>query len=305
MNDLWWVFLTLIASFATALTVFFDNYIVDVYFKKRSPFSQKIVYAFLSLATALIIALFWPIENIPISAIIFIMLSGAAYALALIPYYFALQQENSTASEIFYQTAPIFTFILGALFLGENLDVIQAIAFALILIADLVVIMARRGKDKKASFKAAALMIIAAIIWALSDLFFAKSGEEFDFVTTLMYMLLGRAVVDFVVVAVFKKERDYCFKMLKKKGSKVWGVITIDFIIEIVSDLIYRFALLMAPIALVSALESTSELVFAFLLGLILTAIWPKFGREKLDKRTISSHLLAIAILVVAILLLG
>ena len=79
----------------------------------------------------------------------------------------------------------------------------------------------------------------------------------------------------------------------------------IDHFLEITSDLIYRFALLLGPVAIVSAVGTATELIFTFLLGIALTLIWPKFGREKLNKRIILVHSVAIAILVVGVILVG
>ena len=287
-----------------ALTIFFDNYIVDVIFKRRSPFSQKIVYAFLSLAMVLIIAIFCPIQNIGFKSALMFILAGATYALALVPYYFSLKSENATASEIFQQTQPIFNLLLGLIFLGEHLNTTQLVAFVIILMASFVVVASKNKREKKASIKAIIYTTLAVILWAVSDLFFVYGGEDCDYMTILMYVLIGRCIVDFAVTAICKKEREYCFKIAKKNGLKAWGAMIADFIMEIGADLLFKLTLLMGPMALIAAVEMSAELIFTFLFGVILTLLSPKFGREKLTKKNITTHLVAIFLLIIGIILI-
>ncbi len=300
----WWILLACIASLFTALTVFLDNYAVDVLFKNKSPFAQKIVYLFLHPIVIIIIAVFFSLEKVGLTTALLFVAVGALYSLALIPYYLALTKEDSTATEIFSQTEPIFCLLLGIWLLGEGLSTLQLISFILIILASFVTVAFRNKRTKKFGMRAILLTSLAAIIWAMSDLCFVAAGDNHDYATTLMYILIGRAIVDFIIVTFFlKKERKYCFKMMKSGKLKFWWVLMTDYVLEISSDLIYRFALLLAPMAIVSATGTATEVVFTFLLGLLLTLVWPKFGREKLQKRTILTHLIAIILLVIGIVI--
>lgn len=301
----WWLLLAILSGAVMATTVFFDNYIVDVVFKGKSPLSQKVVYAILEVIAAIIIIAFFEIDPLEPKQFIFIILSGACYALALIPYYQALKYDNAMVSEIFTQAQPIFVLILGLVFLKDTLSLEQFAAFFLILGAGFITIFGKKKREKKTSIKAATWIFVAITIWAFSDLFIAMSGEEASYITMVFYLLVGRGIIDVLFMIFRKREREYCFKMLKKSGVKSWGTIIADFVIEMGADAAYCSTLLFAPIALASVANTSAELISVFIFGLIFTAIWPKFGREKNTKRNVLVHLIATVILVIGIVLIG
>ena len=53
-----------------------------------------------------------------------------------------------------------------------------------------------------------------------------------------------------------------------------------------------------------SVASDAVEPIVIFFLGLLLTLIWPKFGREKMDRKTIIVHLVATILVVVGIVLM-
>lgn len=294
----------MIAAATMSTTTFFDNFNVDVVFKKRSPLSQKVIYAILELVAVIVLLIVHPPVFDSIDAVFFVILSGASYAAALIPYYYALKHGNAVIAEIFEQTMPIFSLLAGFLFLGEALSANQFFAFGIILIAEFITIFAKKKRDKASSLKAAGFSLLAVLLWVAADLFFAKAGNN-DYMSALFLILVGRMIVDSIFTFTHREERRHCLRLFKQSGlKKLWPTV-VDFILEVGSDVTYRLALLLAPIALVSVTYKATELVFVFIFGIILTKIWPKFGREKLDKRTLIVNGVAIVLLITGIFLIG
>ena len=78
-----------------------------------------------------------------------------------------------------------------------------------------------------------------------------------------------------------------------------------NFCIGTAKEFTYRAALATAPtVAMASVASDSSEPIVIFFMGLLLTLLWPKFGREKLDKKSIIVHLVATALVVTGIIIL-
>ena len=65
-----------------------------------------------------------------------------------------------------------------------------------------------------------------------------------------------------------------------------------------------RFASLLAPVGLVSAVSSTTTL-FVFGLGVLLTAFFPKLGREDLSRRALAQKAAGAVLVALGVALAG
>ena len=71
------------------------------------------------------------------------------------------------------------------------------------------------------------------------------------------------------------------------------------------TDFTYRNALVVAPaVALASATTDSATPIVIFFMGLLLTIVWPKFGREKLNRKTVIVHFIATILVVTGIILI-
>ena len=70
------------------------------------------------------------------------------------------------------------------------------------------------------------------------------------------------------------------------------------------AELAIRAAMILGVTALVSVTCNAAELIITFLLGIVLSLIWPKFGRENIHRHVVIAHLLATVLAVVGIIIL-
>ena len=92
---------------------------------------------------------------------------------------------------------------------------------------------------------------------------------------------------------------------MNQSKRKVVRPMLVNSILGVVADFTYRTALATAPaVALASAISDSSEPIVIFFMGIILTLIWPKFGREKLNKKTVLVHLIATILVVIGVAIL-
>lgn len=309
-----WLVITIICALLGAVAGFFDNALVDNYFNGRRPQIQKCffgpIYAVISISIFIIYPIFFDVPSFSLSSAFFIALSGVILSLSSIPYYLALKYENTTGTVIFSQLAPVFLLILGALFLGQHISHIQLIAFFILLSAPLLIVLSTRKRGKKVENKAALLILVHLIIYAFSYISFllAERGDgmgekEMPMVMAVAFLLSGRAVFDIVLCLIFKKWRKDYSRVLKKSKYKVLIPLFASAALWITQDALMRYAMLLGQVAVISAIENVIKLLATFLFGLVFTIVWPKFGREKLDKRTVIVHFVATLIAVCGIVL--
>ncbi len=304
-----WLILVAVAVLSDSLRIFVDNYSSDVYFKGRFAVSQKLFYGIVFVIIGIIMLAFSGLDfaSLNYTPIAMILLAGVLSAIAGIPYFKALELDDSTNIGIFTQLAPVLYLILGWFFLGDTFSPLQLIAFAIVLSAPLLIVLTTRKRSRKIKIRAVFFAFLYVLIAVIGNIIFVKAdtGDELNFINKLAFVLVGKGIADATIILVNKKWRHRFFAVMKKSHHKVLRPLLSNCAIGFIKEFSYRGALVAAPaIALASAASDAVEPIAIFFLGLLLTLIWPKFGREKLDKKSIIVHLIATVLVVIGILLL-
>lgn len=303
-----WLAFVAIAVLFDSTRIFIDNYTSDVFFKGHSAVSQKLFYGYASIICCIIILLItrFDILHLDIANFGFMFLSGAIGSLAGIPYYKALEIDDSTNIGIFTQLAPVFYLILGWLFLGESISGIQLIAFLIILSAPLLILLTSRKRSRKIKLRAIILALIYVVIAVISNLIFIKNdSEQVGFPNEIAFMLLGKGIANLIIIYTHPKWKKRFRAVFNHHKKAILKPLIANSIIGVIKDLAYRSALIAAPaVALASAASDSAEPIAIFFMGIVLTLIWPKFGREKLNKKSVLIHLAATILIVAGVILL-
>lgn len=307
-----WLILTLIASVGATFSAFIDNFLTDVYFKGRTPQAQKCFYGPIYCVIAIVVFVIYlfstPFEYIPFSNLLLLFLSGVISSIASIAYYLALKDEDTTGVAIFLQLSPIFYLLLGTVFLGERIHGIQLLAFLIILAAPLTIILSARKRGKKLEYRAVFFILIYIIVYSFSHILFVfaerglnEQGFNLPIIVAVATLLFGKGLLDIILSLSIKKWRLRAKHIYKSSKKKVLVPVIANAGIWAVVDYFNRAALVLGQVAVVSAVYNTAELLETFVFGLILTLIWPKFGREKLNRRTIVAHLAAMILAMIGV----
>lgn len=306
-----WLILVAIAVLFDVFRIFTDNYISDVYYKGREVASQKMFSAIGKTIVSIIIliAVGFSFTEFSPFTIWLLLLSGALLSLAEIPYYLALGIEDSTNIGIFIQLAPILYLILGWLFLGDTFSPIQLAAIAIILVAPVLIVMTSRKRSRKVKLHAVLLAFLYVLIAVIGNLIFVNvNAENFDthfLIEEISLTILGTGLTDLIIMLALPKWRIRYYHVRKKSKNKVLIPLGISMTVGLIKSFAYRAALVAAPaVALASAASDSVEPIAIFFMGVILTLIWPNFGREKLDKKTVRIHLIATVLVVIGIVLM-
>lgn len=302
-----WLALVAIAVIADSIRIFIDNYVSDVYFKGSGAFAQKFFYAFTAFICAGILFFIsdFGLLSISLSTLLMLILSGIMSNVASIPYYKALEIDDSTNLGIFIQLAPVLYLVLGWAFLGETLSFLQVIAFCVILAAPILIVLTTRKRSRKTRLRAVFYSFLYVLIAVIANLIFVQQSTELDFLAGMTGLLIGKGIGAFLIFAVYPKWRRRFFQVVKKSKRRVLRPLIVNSVVGFFKDLAYRAALVVAPsVALASAASDSTEPIAIFFMGIVLTLVAPKFGREKLDSKTVFVHIIATVLVVVGIILL-
>ena len=308
-----WLVLVAAAVLFDTFRIFIDNYISDVYYKGREVAAQKMFSAYAkTIIGAIILGISiynFGFGQLDLPTALLLILSGVLSSIAEIPYYVALGIENSTNLGIFVQLAPIFYLVLGWLFLGETFSPIQLIAIAVILIAPFLIVMTSRKRSRKVKLRAILFAFLYVIIAVIGNLIFVKVNagelETSILIEEIAIVVLGVGLTDMATMLILPKWRKRYYHVKKASKNKVLMPLSASLVVGVLKTFAGRMAYIAAPaVAIASAASDAVEPIVIFFMGLVLTLIWPKFGREKLDKKTVLVHLIATVIVVIGIVLI-
>lgn len=303
-----WLVVLAIAVVSDALRIFIDNYISDVYFKEKGAVSQKIVSGIVTpiLGIIILIVTGFNFTEIPPVALTLLLMSGVLGSLAGIPYYKALEIDDSTNIGIFFQFSPILYLIIGWAIGDEQFSIIQLLACFIILAAPLLVVITAKKRSRKVRIKAALLAFISIIFYVASgETFIQGNVDGINIFSEIGLVLITKGLSDLLIIGSRRKLRNRLAKVVKSSRRKVLFPINISIVMRVIQEFSYRIGLIIAPsVAIASAASDAVEPAVIFFMGLLLTILWPKFGREKLQKKTVLVHFIATVLVVIGIVIL-
>ena len=295
-----WLIFCLSAAAIWGISAFLDNYLTDVIFKNRSPQAMKAINGPIYLIFAVIFAICFGSTINYGAPILILLLSGVLHSVGSIFYYSALKGENATGAAIFYQLQPILFLAGGFLLFGESITPQQILGFILILLAPIVVVLSKRRNSRRMEMRAAILLIIYVLFATVSSEIAVRVGHQEHFITVFTFFLVGRGLSDIAISFIPKIRRRHHYVM-EHDGAKYMTITLINQIICTIADFLYRYGLIVGVTALASAFTNAAELILTFIFGLIFSIIWPVFGREKLRRRDVLAHIIAVILCAIGI----
>ena len=302
-----WLFYAITSIFTESPCVFIDNYVSDVYFKDRHAASVKLFfgYAFVIISIILAIILQNDFQYFSLASIGFLVLSGCIHSAAYVPYYKALEIEESTTTSIFQQLAPILYLLANFFLYGETISVRQLFGFFVILCGPATIIMMTRKRSRHIRIKAILYVLLYIVGIVIGNIIFLQNqgiGSPNPYLA-VVFFVFGKGLMNLILVYTNRKWL-HRFRTVAKKDKRVFRPLTAILILNLLTDYFYHTALLVAPAAaLASAVVDSSIPIVIFFAGIVLTVIWPKFGREKLTRRNVMAHLIATIFVVAGIIL--
>jgi uncharacterized membrane protein len=277
-----WLLFSILGPLSWAISTHIDKYLVDKYFHDSDTAVLIVFTAVVGVFALPVIWLFEPrVLSLPVAAMAVMTVSGVLYMGAMLFYLRALQSEEASAVAPFFQLSTIFTLLLAYVFLGEKLGLVQLSGVGLIVAGALTASGSGQGFLRRFNVRLLCLMAAATFIVALSAVVFKYFAVEDSFWGTTFWTFVGEGIFGAGVLLIPQYYQQFA-RLIKQSPGAVIGINAANELINLGGGLGVRFASLLAPVALVSAVSSTTT-IFVFAFGVLLTLLFPKFGREDLS----------------------
>jgi drug/metabolite transporter (DMT)-like permease len=301
-----WFFIALIAPILWAFVNHIDKYLLSDRFKGSNIgalmiFSTLLCFVILPVLYFINTDIFSP----SILNIIILIVVGVLTGLAMMPYMYALDKDETSIVVPLFQLIPIWGFFLSFVLLGETLTWIQATG-CLFIIFGSIVITIEEDIDNKIKFKKRTiyLMLLSTVLVAIYETLFKFVAVDTGFIVASFWEQIGLVILGLILFVCFKNYRISFFHLLKTQGKKISALNLGSESLTIIGNLATNFALIIAPVALVLTVNGFQPL-FVFLFGLLLTILFPGFYSEKLSKKHLVQKIISILVIIVGSILIG
>jgi drug/metabolite transporter (DMT)-like permease len=198
-------------------------------------------------------------------------------------YLHALQSDEASVVAPFFQTVPLFGYLLAFFVLGERLSGLQVTRGILIVVGTLIVSLRFGHQAHRFKLRLVLLMLCCGLAAAVSSLIFKLFAIEVAFWTTTFWMFVGEAIFGVALLCVASYRRQL-IDLFRSNAAALLTVNGSNELINLGGGLGNRYALMFAPLAIVQAISSTTTL-FVFVFGVLLSVLFPQLGREALSWR--------------------
>lgn len=296
-----WLPLALTGPVLWAVSTHIDKYLIDRYFSNSDTAVLMVFTALLSVILIVPIGLLANgVFDVQPRDIAVLGASGVMYMGAMLFYLRAIQGDEASVVATLFQANTLFTFLFAFVFLGERLGARQLGGSALIVCGALLIsfdaIHARGWR-----VRLVVLMLVCTAVLAASTIIFKVFAVRDDFWRTTFWMYVGEVVFGVVILAIPHYRRQF-FALLKKRTGAVLGVNGANELINLGGTIGVRFALTMAPAALVAVVASTTPL-FVFVIGTALSVFAPRWSKEDLSHRALTQKAIASVIMAAGVAL--
>ena len=281
-----WLLYAFTGPLLWAVSTHIDKFLVDKYFRHSDT---AVLMVFTALLGVVALPAIWFVEPkvlaLPWLATAVMTVSGILYMGAMLFYLRAIQSEEASVVAPLFQANTLFTFALGLILLNE-MPRWQQLAGAGLVVAGALGL----SLDKKLHFgtfkpRLVLLMCGATFVLALSSVVFKFFAVHDEFWSTTFWTFVGEGLFGAAILAVPRYRKQF-LHLFRKNPGPVIGVNAANELINLGGGLGVRYASLLAPVGLVSAISATSTF-FVFLFGILLTLFFPRVGREDLSARNL------------------
>ncbi len=282
-----WLLFAFAGPVLWAASTHIDKYPVDRYFQNSDT---AVLMVFTALIGVLMLPPIWHyVPGVfalrPLDMAVMIV-SGILYMGAMLFYLRAIQSEEASVVAPLFQSSTLFTFLFAYLLLGEVLTWKQIGGGALLLGGALILSLDSSLRFRRIKLRLVLLMLAATSVLAISSVIFKLFAVRDEFWITTFWTYVGEALFGIGIIAIPAYRRQFA-ALFRKSPGPVVAINGANELINLGGGLSVRFASLLAPVALVSAISSTTTL-FVFAFGILLTAFFPKLGHEDLSWRNLA-----------------
>lgn len=295
-----WIVLGISSHFFWALVNIGDKYLVTN--RIRTPY----IYMFYLALFGALAVLLVPFTNTMIlkpSELFWLAIASGLYFFGGFPYIKAIQMEEVTRINIWWNFIPLLSLLFGWFFLGEVLTQKEFFGF-LLLIVSAILATIHIGKEKIVFSKAVWYMLCAAIAYASYAVLLHFISRTVPFVVMFIWTHIFAA--GYVVFLLFYKPIGRAFlKETTRLSLPLFFVIAGIALLDHLGVFLGQWALALEKASLVSSLAG-SQVLFVLLISTSITYFFKKnVLHEAIDFKNICIKIIAAVIMIVGVFVLS
>ena len=279
-----WFLIALWAPFLLACANHNDKFLLSRYLKEKHIGPIVIGSSLFSGAAIPIILFIHPdVYGVSLVQGFAIVATGTLSVFSAVCYLYALEMDEASFVTPFYQTVPIFAFVLGYFILGETITLVQGLGSLVIIVGALALSLefGRRGISLKRNV--VALMLTASFLSATNGVIFKMIAVDKGFLVSLFWGFAGQVMTGLAFLVFVPSYRRDFLGLFKQQNVAVMGLIALSRTLFSLSEAITLYATLLAPVALVLVVNSFQPF-FVLTLGILLTLFLPRMAKESLNR---------------------
>lgn len=290
-----WLFFALLSPAIFAISTYIDKFLLEK--QNISPTVITIYGGIFAFAAGLLVLLLMGFYPIDFKSLLIILTSGFLTSIYLLPYYKALQIDETSLVVSLLYLYPVFVLFLSYVFLGESLTVRQYIGSFFVIIAGSLLSIEKTKGEKAKLKKSAWYVLISAFLFACAQVLYKFGVTEIPFWNTLPYEAFGIAIGSLVIV-LYKNNREVFKKETNRFKKKVFIFIGINELVYILARYTGYYAISLITVGLVSVLASLESL-FVLVYGIILSVWLPNVLKEAVIKKTLGLKFISMLMIVI------
>jgi drug/metabolite transporter (DMT)-like permease len=229
-----------------------------------------------------------------------ILLASVFAVAGVLVYYKAIQMDEVSRVIPLFQFIPIFVLFLSFFLIREVLGIFDYLGFAVLVLGGLVI------STKRLS----GLLRVQKVFWvALLSSFFnalayvimkhVLNNVEYWSAFILLWSLQSLIILSLLASERARREAKFYIMMINRKDKIVIFIISIASILAFIFN---YFAISLGPVTLVEA-AANIQLVFTFLIALLLTKFFPYMLMERFDRKITLQKITGIVLIIIGVLL--
>jgi uncharacterized membrane protein len=296
--DQTWFLLAIIPPFLWSMCNHIDKHLLSKYFVEEDEGvgALMIVSALASIiATPFLFIADPSVMEVGDGNFFIIALTAVLDVLLLWSYLKAMQKDDASNVILYYQLVPVLGILTGYIFLGEVISNMQMAAMGIVIFGTSII--SFDNTEGKFTFKwhTVGFMLIACSCWAAELAIFKVVALEENPWRSMFWKHIVLVIVGVIMFALLPKYRVSFMKVMRSNSVPILGLNLANEVLYMFGTVIYGFAAMLAPVALV-LLTETFQSIFVFVIAVVLIILWPKFATEEIERKHVLKKLFAIGV---------
>ena len=295
-----WLIYSIIPALLWASVNYIDKYLIEKFCKGLNVGALVLFSSFIGIPVSIFIFAIYPgVFDINFFEMFILTLSGNFFLLGVVFYLYALSKDETSTVAPQLLMIPVFSGLFSYLFLGEKLSFIQMIGVLTVILGSLLLSIDINDLRKpKIKFPIFVLMLFSSAFMALNAVIF-KFGvvSDVSFWTVAFWEHIGFVIFGIFCFIFVKSYKIEFLHLVKKNGLGILSLNFLNEVITIIGNVIFHYATLLAPIAIVETVTEGIQPLFVILYGILLTIFFPKIINENIERKSLLQKILAIGIM--------